>query len=60
MNDFGMANNAWKRWIIGKSALEALRKMGRIEHAQHISAQAVIANKDYVCYLAQEWAGARK
>lgn len=62
MNNFSMANLSWHRWKVGTYALKRIREIKgwSKESSIHISNQAVIAQKDYVCYLAQEWAGARK
>lgn len=61
MNDFSMTNISWRRWKIGAEALKRMRELGPLpQTVVHIANQAVIAQKDYVCYLAQEWAGARK
>lgn len=49
--------NMWhSRWKLLSDAL----KYGGLCEKQHYSAQAAIAQMNYVCYLAQEWAGARK
>lgn len=63
MNNFNMTNLSYERWIMNVRILKGSRTTPFIPPAnllEHISNQAVIANKDYVCYLAQEWAGARK
>lgn len=61
MNNFNMTNLSWERWKKLASTLTNNRKCGNYGSLlEHISNQAVIAQKDYVCYLALEWAGARK
>lgn len=61
MNNFNMTNTSWQRFESLKNLLRVQRESGIAgDRCIHISHQAVIANKDYVCYLAQEWAGARK
>lgn len=59
--NLNMADNAEQRWNnIRLCLVERRRYTFSFTDTDHLSYQAVIAQKDYVCYLAQERAGARK
>jgi hypothetical protein len=63
MNNWNMTNISYQRWLINVRILKGSREMPFVPPTNlldHISNQALIANMNYVCYLAQEWAGARK
>ena len=51
MNRWNLTNVWFQRW---QMAIHGMK------HCGNASGAACIANMNYVCYLAQEWAGARK
>lgn len=56
-----MAYTAYLGWVARQAMLRHMRKWNYEKRKTiSMSVQAVRIQKDYVCYLAQEWAGARK
>lgn len=55
MNIWSLTNLWYGRWKVAVAMIRQSRS-----ESENYCKQAAIAQKEYVCYLAQEWAGARK
>ena len=57
-NNWSCANIWYQRWLISKKHMHFEEVTA--DQQDILCRQAVIANANYVMYLAQEWAGVRK